>query len=328
MRSCLILGAGMTGLIASTVLQQAGVTVTVLDKGRGVGGRLATRRLPHPNGSEGRFDYGLQRFQVSDRRCQTWAEQWQTEGIVIPWPEAQPDAAQPYYRGRLSNRSIAKHLAQALTVHKQTRVVALCWQAGQWLAQTANHQTFAAQSLLLAMPVPQALDLLQASAIALPSELQTRLGAIAYDPCIAVLALLTGPSQIPDAGLACPNEPLAWLACNQKKGISDASAVTLHATPAFSRSHWEAAEGEIAKQLFEAAMPWLGAPVADYDTHWWQYSQPRTVYGDRYLALPTPGPLVIAGDAFAPALPARSTLNLENALLSGMAAATYLLRES
>lgn len=325
--SCLIIGGGITGLVAGTQLQNADVAVTILDKGRGIGGRFATRRLAHPNGGEGQFDYGMQRFEVSDRRFQVWVEQWVAEDVVVPWPETSARSAITYYRGRLSNRSIAKHLAQTLTVHTQTRVTAIRYQGDRWLAQTSQNQHFAAQSLLLTMPMPQVLELFNTSVIALPSDLKDDLEAIAYDPCIGVLALLAGPSQIPEAGLQCQDEALAWLACNHKKGISTIPAATLHATPEFSRTYWDAPEGDIAQHLLDAAVPWLGSPVVDYSIHRWQYSQPQTVYGDRYLSVPAPAPLVIAGDAFAPTLPARPTLNLENSVLSGLAAATYLLEQ-
>jgi predicted NAD/FAD-dependent oxidoreductase len=35
--SCLIIGGGMTGLMAATVLKRHGLDVTVFDKGRGIG---------------------------------------------------------------------------------------------------------------------------------------------------------------------------------------------------------------------------------------------------------------------------------------------------
>ena len=41
----LIIGGGMAGLTAASELQGAGCRVLVLDKGRGVGGRLASRRI-------------------------------------------------------------------------------------------------------------------------------------------------------------------------------------------------------------------------------------------------------------------------------------------
>ena len=51
----LVIGAGMAGLIAAAELQRAGRRVLVLDKGRGVGGRLASRRI-----GEASFDHGAQ----------------------------------------------------------------------------------------------------------------------------------------------------------------------------------------------------------------------------------------------------------------------------
>ncbi len=59
--SCVIIGAGVSGLIAARTLQASGVRVKVLDKGRGVGGRLATRRS-----GVGVFDHGAQFFTVCD----------------------------------------------------------------------------------------------------------------------------------------------------------------------------------------------------------------------------------------------------------------------
>ncbi|HMQ53993.1 MAG TPA: FAD-dependent oxidoreductase, partial [Anaerolineae bacterium] len=51
----LVVGAGLSGLMAANLLKAYGFKVTVLDKGRSVGGRLATRRI-----GPGRADHGAQ----------------------------------------------------------------------------------------------------------------------------------------------------------------------------------------------------------------------------------------------------------------------------
>ncbi|HRA66197.1 MAG TPA: NAD(P)-binding protein, partial [Caldilinea sp.] len=40
-----IVGAGLCGLMAGAVLAERGLRLVLLDKGRSVGGRLATRRI-------------------------------------------------------------------------------------------------------------------------------------------------------------------------------------------------------------------------------------------------------------------------------------------
>ena len=61
--SCVVVGAGISGLLAAQELTAAGWRVVVLDKGRGVGGRMATRRV-----GDGTFDHGAQFFTVRGER--------------------------------------------------------------------------------------------------------------------------------------------------------------------------------------------------------------------------------------------------------------------
>ncbi|MFN5604922.1 MAG: FAD-dependent oxidoreductase, partial [Actinomycetes bacterium] len=49
-RRAVVVGAGLSGLMAARTLASRGWSVVVLDKGRGVGGRMATRRITTPDG--------------------------------------------------------------------------------------------------------------------------------------------------------------------------------------------------------------------------------------------------------------------------------------
>lgn len=326
-QSCLIIGGGIAGLIAGTVLHRQGIPVTVLDKGRGIGGRLATRRIQHPLLGEGVFDYGTQGFSVSDPQFQVWVDEWLEQGLIEAWFNQVGADQRPYYRGRTSNRAIAQYLAKPLEIHTQTRATQINWHPREWTVQGENGVNFTGDTLVITAPVPQTLELLGRSAIASPPPIQSRLEAVTYAPCIAVLALLSQPSQIPQPGGLRLNDPvLSWIACNQQKGISPAAtAVTLHATPEFSQTHWDLDNAEIAEPLFNAAAAWLGAKPTDYQVHRWRYSQPNTVYGEAFLALEHPGICLLAGDAFASAIATDPSLVLEQAVLSGLATAHHLL---
>ena len=231
------------------------------------------------------------------------------------------------YRGVKSNRAIAQHLAKDLDIHLQTRAVTVNWDASHWIVQTENEARFHGEQLLMTAPIPQSLALLDASAIAISAELRYRLEQVIYQPCIAILALLDQPSSIPEpGGLRLDDPALAWIACNQKKGISPQGvAVTLLATPEFSLDYWETDNAIVAKKLFKVADPWLGARVIDYQIHRWRYSQPTVFYEAAYVSLSQSGPLVLAGDAFLSTQLGDLSSNVERAALSGLEAANFLL---
>ena len=315
MSDCLIVGGGITGLIIATILQRNNIKATVLDKGRGIGGRLATRRI-----QEGVFDYGAQYFSVKNSQFQTWVDEWLQAGVITEWcggftPE---EKQKPRYRGMVSNRDIAKHLAGDLDVHTSTKVTKLNYRDSQWSVETEAGNNFAGDMLVMTSPVPQTLVLLENSSITIPSDIKTALEQITYYKCIAILALLSKPSNIPSpGGIPLENESLVWIGDNYQKGISPRYSLTLHASPQFSETHWDKDNETVANLLFKAASAWLDDSVTEYQVHRWRYSLPNTFYPQPYCALPEL-PLVMAGDAFvAP--------KIEGAVLSAMAAADYFL---
>ena len=86
----LIIGAGISGLLCASELQRAGKTVRVLDKGRGLGGRMATRRM-----AGGRLDHGAQFFTVRDGRLKAYADEWLAAGVIKKWYRHTPGYRDP-----------------------------------------------------------------------------------------------------------------------------------------------------------------------------------------------------------------------------------------
>jgi renalase len=311
--SCIIVGGGITGLITATILQRRGINVTVLDKGKGIGGRLATRHMSHEPSIEGVFDYGAQYFSVSDSQFQVWVNEWLKQGIVKEWCQGFGISdGKPRYCGVKGTRAIAEYLAQGLDVHTNTKVVDIAYDS-QWLVKTEDAQEYLGEMLLLTPPVPQSLDLLDASLMVLPLDVRFALENVNYHRCIALLALLEKPSSIPlPGGIALEDKNLAWLGDNHQKGISpNGYAVTLHASTSFSDYYWESDDDEIAYKLLSAAADYLDSPVIKYQVHRWRYSLPKTLHLEPYLDV-SEIPLLFAGDAFV-------AHNLEGAVLSGIA---------
>ena len=144
------------------------------------------------------------------------------------------------------------------------------------------------------------------------------LATISYDPCLAVMAVLDGPSGLPEPGAVDPADgPIDWMADNLLKGVSAVPAVTIHATADFSRSHWEASDDDVADELLVAACLASGVVPATVQVQRWRYAKPSVVHPARCLLVDGMAPLVCAGDAFGGA-------KVEGAALSGAAAAQAL----
>ena len=318
----LIIGAGMAGLTAARQLHEANLPVLVLDKGRGVGGRMATRRIGH-----GRVDHGAQYFTVRDQQFAQCVSEWQEAGVVSQWGQGFADSKGTLptgghfrYRGMDGMTSVPRHLAEGLDIRLQTRINVVSKEENRWSVHSQSGETFRSEVLLLTSPVPQSLELLKAGHVALPSDIRQDLEMIDYDPCLALLAVFAGASQIPaPGGLRFLEGPIAWIADNHQKGISpDVHTVTIHASPDHSRRHWRTNAIVVAQKILEAAAPWLHPEVLDWQIHRWRYSHPVTTYPKQALFLSGPPPLVFAGDAF-------GGPRVEGAFISGYAAAKTLL---
>ena len=103
-----IIGAGIAGLSAARVLRAEGRSVRVVDKGRGVGGRMASRRI-----GDARFDHGAQFFTVRSAAFAELVERASADGAAVEWThgfDATPDG-HARWRGSEGMTSLCKWMA-------------------------------------------------------------------------------------------------------------------------------------------------------------------------------------------------------------------------
>lgn len=321
-RKTLIIGAGISGLLAGQILRQAGHPVTILEKSRGVGGRMATRRFKN-----GVFDHGAQFFTARDPQFQDWVDLWLQQGKALEWarsfskPDEIPEAnGHPRYRGVNGMTAIPKALSLDLEIHLQTKVRSISRSDELWNVEVEEGHVFEAGQLILTAPVPQSLNLLKAGGITLPDDELQHLQGLHYHSCIALFVLLGGPSKVPPpGGIKLDSSPLQWIADNTQKGISlKSTAVTIHASADFSRQHFDRDPDQLAEILITAAKPWLGDDIRDWQVHKWRYSHPAQIFPERFLRISNFPHLFFAGDAF-------GSPRVEGAALSGIAVANHLL---
>lgn len=318
MRRIVVVGAGLAGLSAARLLAERH-EVLVVDKGRQVGGRLATRRI-----GDATLDHGAQFLTTHTAEFADIVRGWADHGLVVPWFHGQVGPhgvtttdGHTRFRGAPTMNAIARHLAEGLDVRTGSTVRNVRLDGDGWLVTLADDTQLSAEALLLTPPVAQSLALLAAGVVTLAPPDLAALRAIEYDPCIAVLAVLRRSAALPEPGAVRPDGGVVeWMADNRAKGVSAVDAVTIHTTPEFSREHRDAPDATVVPLVLEAAGV-AAQEVSEVQVHRWLFAKPTHLHPEAFLMAQGLPPLVFAGDAFDGA-------KVEGAVLSGRRAGEAL----
>ena len=313
-RRAIVVGAGLSGLMAARTLVARGWNVTVLDKGRGVGGRMATRRITTPDGATAIFDHGAQFFTVRDPVFGELVSDWVAQGVVREWCRGfGNDDGHPRYVANNGMTALAKNLARDLDVRTSTLVFSVNpGESSRWTVIIDDGTREFVDAVVMTCPLPQSYSLTVTTGVELPNELLLT----DYDRTIGLLAVLDrAPRIAAPGGLQNPDTTFSWIGDNVAKGISPIPAVTFHANPEWSLAHWDDDAETGLALLTSAANPYLGdARIVASEYKKWRFATPKKVWPEPCHGA-ADDTLVFAGDAFAGP-------KVEGAVLSGLAAGT------
>lgn len=300
-----IVGAGICGLVLGRELQSRGHNVVIVEKSKGVGGRLATRRT-----EAGKFDHGAQ-FYTKTESLAGLHEEWVAAGISRVWHRYEDP------RGELIERFIApngmtdfaKHLLNSKTEklsvlleHKAVGIDRMMIRKqgetlGSWSLQLEERASLACDRLILTSPLPQTLELLVKSQIDFPEELKS----VSYAKALVLLieGVQSNTNALSAGGYSENLSNDVFSISNQRsKGLNTKEAWTVVMSPSFSHAWFEKTDDEILEQAVIAMKQAVG------EVSWeaiqlkkWRYSHPVSSHlAGMFYELP--GSLYLAGDAF------------------------------
>ena len=252
-----IVGAGVAGLACARLLADQGVPVTVLDKGRRPGGRLATRE------TDGwQFDHGAQFFTARDPAFR----------VLVDGGVAR--AAEPAERfvGVPRMQALAADLARGLHIRSETRIARLGFTDAAWhVYQEDGADAGGFDIVILAIPAPQAAALVEGTTLALDAR------AILMAPCWTVLLGYRSRLEADFDGAFIREASLAWAARDaSKRGRPARETWVLQASPEWSMAHLEETPESVRDALvgdfaaiarLEAAKDWTFAAA-----HRWRFA--------------------------------------------------------
>jgi len=221
-----IVGAGMSGLACAQALAMSGARVQLIDKGRGPGGRLATRRVPWVDDANVvlGLDHGAQILYPRSEAFAAWLRSGESQGWAAPWaprpggpwlPEPAPAAApRTGWVGVPGMSALAQAMRRDLSVASGQAVVAIeRGDDGGWALRDAQGMAYGPfDRVVLAVPPAQAAPLLAPHQPAWAESLR----AVRMLPCWTLLGVSDDIAVDWDV-LQPETGPLAWVARNHRK---------------------------------------------------------------------------------------------------------------
>ena len=272
MSNVAIIGAGICGLRCAQLLQEAGVTVELFDKGRGVGGRLATRRHAH-----WRFDHGAPSlhgdgpgWREKIRGYPIWSRTHETMECHVP---------------EHGVNQLAKDIARSLSILNGCQITSIVQHANGWHLyddQAAEHGPF--DDLVITAPCPQTQVLIEN----LDTPLKQQLSNVRMNPAwVMMLAtttpIITATQQTPTHNLI---RRISAEHSKPKRAINkDEYCYVLEATAGWSQRHEDDAPTDVQTHLLEALKDVTVEMIKPLHcaVHRWRYAHTQDAVGKPYL---------------------------------------------
>ncbi len=282
-----VVGAGIAGLTAARKLAKAGAKVTVFEKSRGVGGRLATRRV-----EDAGIDHGAQYVTAREPAFKAFAARAKAEGSLAAWTPRGKDGDDEWLVGMPRMSSFVAALIDAFDVQHEKTVTAVRDDGAAFtLSLSDGSEVGGFNRVVVAIPGPQAFALLEPHGA--PFD---RIPEVRFGPC---WALLVGFDQPVDPGFDVRRNvgALAWVAASASKPGRTGTYWVAQANPTWSAEHLEETADDVEPQLLEMLAEAIGPlPGRSFSAvHRWRYALVEKPLGVAFL-MSADGRLGACGD--------------------------------
>lgn len=281
-----IIGAGIAGVTLARRLHDH-ADVTILEKSRGLGGRMAERRR------EGfAFDHGAQYFTARDESFRAEIEKARLAGAVDLWPQILtqlPENAgdarplEPRFIGSPGMPGLVRHMAEGLTIRRETEVKSLTRSRNGWtLAGQAGELLGEFDLVVSTAPAPQTARLMP---VAFSGH--AALATVRLSGCFTLMLGLDEAHTFP-FDMARLNHPvLSTLSVNSSKPQRGAApCLVIHSRNDWADRHMDADREWVTMEMLAALHTLLPRPaetVVWSDLHRWRYANVEQPAGVPHL---------------------------------------------
>lgn len=270
----------MAGFAAAKILADDGYKPVMFEKSKGIGGRMATRRID----DEVAFDHGAQYARVrSDEFLAFLVGLGDSAGVWTPRVKDDTVATdKPLYVGVSGMNRLLEPLRERVDLRLNTLVSGLLVGADGVIITLEDGSTESFDRVICTIPVPQARVLFGTD-----QALVDAMSVVEVDPCWSLMVTFEQPLGVTFDAWRNVSDELGWVARNTSKpGRNGLDCWVVHARGDWSREHLERTKEDIAPDMlamFADAVSIDFPEVRSARAHRWRYSQTVTPLGQSYL---------------------------------------------
>ncbi|MBY0414466.1 MAG: NAD(P)-binding protein, partial [Bdellovibrionales bacterium] len=228
-KKVIIIGAGLSGLNIAHKLKNLNYgSLLLLDKARGVGGRMATRRTLGT-----KFDHGAQFYRLKNDISKLHYD-WKNRGVVQQWFVS---VKGDHWCSSNGMTAIAKLMAQDLDIFLEKEIRTIQYENNVWKLISTKDEEWLCSNLIITSPLPQTIKLTEACANEKIVDLSilAEIKKITYTKALIGLVTLEESISIgTDGYLEFQEGHFFSISDQNKKGVSDVPALTITMSPMFS----------------------------------------------------------------------------------------------
>ena len=271
-----IIGSGIAGLTVASSLQTI-ADVTVFEKSRGVGGRMATRRIGDVS-----FDHGAQYFTVRDEDFRLEMDGAFRAGLVTPWtgdvvslmaggPERRVVPSTTRYVAVPSMTALPKAMAEGLDIRLEFRVAEIVGEPGRWHIRSDDAVEGPFDWVVATAPAPQTAALLPAS-----FSHHDTLREVGMHACFTLMIKRDSSVAAPFAAAYVSDPVIGWIAYNQTKpGRAAPATLVVNSNGVWADANIDMPLDAVRRLMIESLQSIIAVEAMEVESaviHRWRYA--------------------------------------------------------
>ena len=274
-----IIGAGLAGLVTARELGAAH-DVSVFEKSRGVGGRMATRYA-----GDFEFDHGAQFFTARTDAFRRYLTPMVDAGVVADWPASFAelrrseilsrrhwDEGYPHFVGVPRMNTVCKWLADGVDISLDTTVARTSRRDEGWRLFDSNDEPLGDFDwMILTAPASQT-----AAFVPGVANIVSRASTAGMQACFALMLGFPEYRDLPWQAALVRDADLSWISVNSSKsGRKEPCTIVAHSTNAWADAHIDDSVDSVRAHMLSEFGEVTGIQVRDdtfVDIQRWRFA--------------------------------------------------------